>query len=154
VRKFILMLAIFPLIANAGYQRNVARPVDNVVYGHIDSVRYLSEPEVETAQSNGMDTFIGVAAGGVIGHQLVRGRGQTLATIIGSIAGASVAQNYSSQSYRQYQPRDRLVELLIATDKGELVDVIQDVDPSMLFSKTDKVRILYFSDGVRVDKEY
>lgn len=45
------------------------------------------------------------------------------------------------------------MELLIETKDGKWIDVIQDVDPQMLFRKQDKVRILYFDDGVRVDKE-
>ena len=32
--------------------------------------------------------------------------------------------------------------------------MIQDVDKNMIFTKNDRVRILYFDDGVRVDKEF
>ena len=55
---------------------------------------------------------------------------------------------------QEYKVEYKLVELLIKTDKGKLIDVIQDVDNSMLFERGDKVRILYFDNGVRVDKEY
>lgn len=62
-----------------------------------------------------------------------------------------MARHRANQTYKvEY----KLVELLIETDSGHLVDVIQDVDPNMLFSRGDKVRILYFDNGVRVDKTY
>ena len=80
---------------------------------------------------------------------LVVERGKQVATAVGAVAGAGVAHNMANQEYKvEY----KLVELLIKTDKGKLIDVIQDVDNSMLFERGDKVRILYFDNGVRVDK--
>lgn len=49
---------------------------------------------------------------------------------------------------------NKLVELLIRNEQDGLINVIQDYDPAMVFASGDKVRILYFSDGVRVDKTY
>lgn len=66
------------------------------------------------------------------------------------MAGAGIARSNANQTYHvEY----RLVEILIKTSEGKLIDVIQDVDSQMLFSSGDRVRILYFDDGVRVDKE-
>lgn len=49
---------------------------------------------------------------------------------------------------------NKLVELLIRNEQNGLINVIQDYDPAMVFMNGDKVRILYFDDGVRVDKTY
>ncbi len=46
MRWVVLILSILPLFANAGYQRNVAKPVDKVVIGQNESVRNFSSVEI------------------------------------------------------------------------------------------------------------
>lgn len=151
MKKWVWILLIFPLFANAAYQRNVARPVNEVVFGKVDSVRYITQQEIVASKSNGWETFLGAVVGGLVGNQFGGGTGKEVATAVGAVAGASVARNRANQSYSvEY----RLVELLIQTDDKRLINVIQDVDSSMIFQRNDPVRILYFNDGVRVDKEY
>ncbi|MEH0666411.1 glycine zipper 2TM domain-containing protein [Vibrio scophthalmi] len=151
MKKWTWILLIFPLFANAAYQRNVARPVNEVVFGAVDTVRYISQEETVQSHANGWETLLGAVIGGVVGNQFGDGTGREVATAVGAVAGASVARHRANQIYKvEY----KLVELLIETDSGQLVDVIQDVDPNMLFSRGDKVRILYFDNGVRVDKTY
>ncbi|MCG6283000.1 glycine zipper 2TM domain-containing protein, partial [Vibrio diabolicus] len=101
-------------------------------------------------KANGWETLLGAVVGGLIGNQFGDGHGREVATAIGAVAGAGVARANANQSY---QVEYRLVEVLIKTADGKLIDVIQDVDRHMLFSPGDRVRILYFNDGVRVDKE-
>jgi len=151
MRWVVLILSILPLFANANYQRNIARPVNKVIFGKIESVKYFNDSDIEYAKNNGLKTFLGAIGGGVIGHQFGGGHGRTLATIVGTVAGASVGHNYESRPYTRH---DRGVDLLIKTKKNSLIDVVQDVDNDMIFHHGDKVRILYFDDGVRVDKEY
>ncbi|WP_038219187.1 glycine zipper 2TM domain-containing protein [Vibrio sp. N418] len=151
MKKWVWILLIFPLFANAAYQRNVARPVNEVVFGKIDSVRYITQQEIVESKSNGWETLLGAVVGGLVGNQFGGGSGKEVATAVGAVAGASVARNRANQSYSiEY----RLVELLILTDDKRLINVIQDVDSSMIFQRNDPVRILYFNDGVRVDKEF
>ncbi|WP_040758065.1 glycine zipper 2TM domain-containing protein [Vibrio scophthalmi] len=151
MKKWVWILLIFPLFANAAYQRNVARPVNEVVFGKIDSVRYITQQEIVESKGNGWETLLGAVVGGLVGNQFGGGSGKEVATAVGAVAGASVARNRANQSYSiEY----RLVELLILTDDKRLINVIQDVDSSMIFQRNDPVRILYFNDGVRVDKEY
>lgn len=84
----------------------------------------------------------------LVGNQFGGGSGKEVATAVGALAGAVITQNQGRSEYRiEY----KLVELLINTEKGQLINVIQDVDNNMLFNQADKVRILYFDDGVRVD---
>ncbi|WP_260258870.1 glycine zipper 2TM domain-containing protein [Vibrio intestinalis] len=150
-KNWLWILLIFPLFANAAYERNVARPVNEVVFGKVDSVRYLTQQDIVKAESNGWETFLGAVVGGLIGNQFGGGSGKEVATAVGAVAGASIARNRANQVYRvEY----KLVELLIETEDKRLINVIQDVDSAMLFARGDRVRILYFNDGVRVDKEY
>ncbi|MDG3417316.1 glycine zipper 2TM domain-containing protein [Vibrio parahaemolyticus] len=155
VRKFLkvcLWIILFlPLFANAAYQRNVAKPVNEVVYGKIDSVRYITQQEVVQSKSNGWKTLLGATIGGLVGNQFGGGTGKEVATAVGALAGAAVAQN---QSNYQYTVEYKLVELLIKVKGDKLINVIQDVDKNMLFSQGDEVRIFYFDDGVRVDLAY
>ncbi|NVD06276.1 glycine zipper 2TM domain-containing protein [Vibrio sp. JPW-9-11-11] len=151
MRKWMWIILVFPLIANAGYERNRARPVNQVIYGEIDSVRYISQQQLIQSQANGWKTLLGAVVGGVIGHQFGDGRGREVATAVGAITGAGVVNQQAQQEYRiEYQ----WVELLVKTEQGQLIDIIQDVDTDMLFSRGDSVRILYFDEGVRVDKAY
>ncbi|MEF1213662.1 glycine zipper 2TM domain-containing protein, partial [Vibrio alginolyticus] len=129
----------------------VAKPVNEVVYGKIDSVRYITQQEVVQSKSNGWKTLLGATIGGLVGNQFGGGTGREVATAVGALAGAAVAQN---QSNYQYTVEYKLVELLIKVKGDKLINVIQDVDKNMLFSRGDEVRILYFDDGVRVDITY
>ncbi|TOG62718.1 hypothetical protein CGI74_19780 [Vibrio parahaemolyticus] len=155
VRKFLKVcpwiILFLPIFANAAYQRNVAKPVNEVVYGKIDSVRYITQQEVVQSKSNGWKTLLGATIGGLVGNQFGGGSGKEVATAVGALAGAAVAQN---QSNYQYTVEYKLVELLIKVKGDKLINVIQDVDKNMLFSRGDEVRILYFDDGVRVDLAY
>ncbi|ODZ72692.1 hypothetical protein BBM45_14280 [Vibrio parahaemolyticus] len=155
VRKFLKVcpwiILFLPLFANAAYQRNVAKPVNEVVYGKIDSVRYITQQEVVQSKRNGWKTLLGATIGGLVGNQFGGGTGKEVATAVGALAGAVVAQN---QSNYQYTVEYKLVELLIKVKGDKLINVIQDVDKNMLFSRGDEVRILYFDDGVRVDLAY
>lgn len=151
MKKLLWIILVFPLIANAAYQRNTARPVNEVVFGQVDTVRYITQKEIVKSQGSGWQTLLGAVVGGVVGNQFGGGTGKEVATAVGAVAGAGIARSNANQVYRM---EHKLVELLIETEQGKLIDVIQDIDSRMLFEKGDKVRILYFDDGVRVDKEY
>ncbi|MCZ0759013.1 glycine zipper 2TM domain-containing protein [Vibrio diabolicus] len=151
VKVWLWIILFLPLAANAAYERNVAKPVNEVVYGKIDSVRYITQQEVVQSKNNGWKTLLGATIGGLVGNQFGGGTGREVATAVGALAGAAVAQN---QSNYQYTVEYKLVELLIKVKGDKLINVIQDVDKNMLFSRGDEVRILYFDDGVRVDIAY
>jgi outer membrane lipoprotein SlyB len=152
MKNWLVILLLFPLLVSAGYERNVAKPVNKVVFGHVDAVRYISQQEVTESKANGWHTLLGAVIGGLVGNQFGGGHGKEVATVAGTVIGAGVARNQQQGkvNIREY----KLVELLIKTDDGQLINVIQDVDSTMSFKKADAVRILYFDDGVRVDKNY
>ncbi|EKA7353769.1 glycine zipper 2TM domain-containing protein [Vibrio vulnificus] len=148
MKKWLYCLLVMPFLVHANYERNVAKPVNKVIYGEVESVRYISQQEIMRSQAEGWRTLLGATMGGLVGNQFGGGTGKEVATAIGAVAGAVIVQNQGQSEYRiEYQ----LVELLIKTEKGQLINVIQDVDKNMLFNRADKVRMLYFDDGVRVD---
>ncbi len=148
MKKWLYCLLFMSFLVHANYERNVAKPVNKVIYGEVESVRYISQQEIMRSQAEGWKTLLGATIGGLVGNQFGGGAGKEVATAIGAVAGAVIVQNQGQSEYRiEYQ----LVELLIETEKGQLINVIQDVDKNMLFNRADKVRMLYFDDGVRVD---
>ncbi|EKL0030405.1 glycine zipper 2TM domain-containing protein [Vibrio vulnificus] len=148
MKKWLYCLLFMSFLVHANYERNVAKPVNKVIYGEVESVRYISQQEIMRSQAEGWKTLLGATIGGLVGNQFGGGTGKEVATAIGAVAGAVIVQNQGQSEYRiEYQ----LVELLIKTENGQLINVIQDVDKNMLFNRADKVRMLYFDDGVRVD---
>ncbi|MGS3138384.1 outer membrane lipoprotein [Aeromonas sanarellii] len=135
----------------AVYERNTARPVEQVVFGQVDTVRNITQRQVVESEHTGWKTLGGAVLGGLLGNQFGGGHGREIATAVGALAGAAAVQHYQSGGS---VVENKLVELLIRSDQDRLINVIQDYDPAMVFAQGDKVRILYFSDGVRVDKTY
>jgi outer membrane lipoprotein SlyB len=150
----VLMCILFAMSAPslANYERNKALPVQQVLFGNVKSVRNITEQALVQDKNNGWKTFGGALLGGVVGNQFGGGSGRTVATILGSVIGGSVAQNKQQKShYKQLH----LVELLIHVENGDQFMVVQDHDQSMQFGKGDAVRLVYLSDNtVRVDKAY
>ncbi|MFM5817982.1 glycine zipper 2TM domain-containing protein [Aeromonas sanarellii] len=135
----------------AVYERNTARPVEQVVFGQVDTVRNITQRQVVESEHTGWKTLGGAVLGGLLGNQFGGGHGREIATAVGALAGAAAVQHYQSGGS---VVENKLVELLIRSEQDRLINVIQDYDPAMVFAQGDKVRILYFSDGVRVDKTY
>ena len=135
----------------APYERNTARPVDQVVFGQVDTVRNITQRQLLESEHTGWKTLGGAVLGGLLGNQFGGGHGREIATAVGALAGAAAVQHYQSGGS---VVENQLVELLIRNEQNGLINVIQDYDPAMVFAHGDKVRILYFSDGVRVDKTY
>ena len=126
--------------------------MQQVLFGSVQSVRNITEQELVKDQTNGWKTFGGALLGGVVGNQFGGGSGRTVATILGSMIGGSIAHNRQQSSrYIEYQ----LVELMIQVESGEQYMVVQDKDSRMIFNQGDKVRLVYLSDNtVRVDKAF
>ena len=133
------------------YQRNTARPVNQVVFGQVETVRNITQRQILESDHSGWKTLGGAVLVGLLGNQFGGGHGREIATAVGALAGAAAAQQYQSGGT---VVENKLVELLIRNEQNALINVIQDYDPAMVFANGDKVRILYFDDGVRVDKTY
>ena len=135
----------------APYELNTARPVDQVVFGQVDTVRNITQRQVLESEHTGWKTLGGAVLGGLLGNQFGGGHGREIATAVGALAGAAAVQHYQSGGS---VVENQLVELLIREEQDGLINVIQDDDPAMGFAGGDKVRNPSFSDGVRVDQTY
>lgn len=145
-----ILIMLFSDNAFADYDRNKAVPVEKVLFGYVETVRHITQEELVKDKHNGWHVFGGALIGGAIGHQFGGGSGQDIATVLGALIGASVANNKNNKQQRKVI---QLVELMIITDKESYM-VIQDLDRSMLFQANDKVRMIYLTDGtVRIDKQ-
>lgn len=148
---FLVSLVLFALPSySTDYDRNKAVPVEKVLFGQVDSVRNITERELIEDHQSGWSTFGGAIIGGAIGHQFGGGSGQDVATILGALIGASMA-NDKRKRYREVTIE--LVELMITVEGNEQYMVLQQKDRQMLFNRGDQVRMIYLTDGsVRVDK--
>ncbi|WP_219930890.1 glycine zipper 2TM domain-containing protein [Vibrio albus] len=132
----------------AAYERNKAVPVEKVVYGRVESIRYITQKQLIEDRNVGWKTFGGAVVGGVIGHQFGGGSGQDIATVLGALLGGAAANKHGDSTHiQQYQ----LIEMLISLDDGSQVMVLQDIDPDMPFTVGDEVRVVYLTGYVRVD---
>lgn len=150
-----ITILLFSQHVNANYDRNIAVPVEKVLFGSIVSVRSISQEELIEDKNSGWKTFGGALIGGVIGNQFGGGSGQDIATILGAVIGGSVANKHNQGKIVVHN----LVELMIEVECAELhcqqFMVIQDYDQSMVFHKQDQVRMVYLADGnVRIDKQF
>jgi outer membrane lipoprotein SlyB len=148
----LILLAGYTPLASAEYDRNQAVPVDKVLFGHVTSVRQITETELTQDRNQGWKVFGGALIGGSIGNQFGSGSGRALSTILGAMLGSSIANDSHE---RGKQVTIQLVELMISIDNDGEYMVVQDFDPSMRFHAQDKIRMIYLANGsVRIDKQF
>jgi outer membrane lipoprotein SlyB len=147
----LIMLIFVIVVSNAEqYQRNKAVPVEKVLFGKVLSVRNITEKELIKDKKNGWKVFDGAVLGGVIGHQVGKGSGQDIATILGIFIGAAMSSN---QPLKQREITYQLVELMIEVEDGQDYMVVQEKDTTMLFKKQDEIRMVFLANkSVRIDK--
>jgi outer membrane lipoprotein SlyB len=126
------------VISLAGCAEEQSRPYDSPTYrqGVVDRIEVIKKGDT----NNIAGTIIGGIAGGLIGHQIGGGSGQTAATIIGGVGGA-VAGNQVQQRSRGANETFRVT---VRFENGATQTIRQD-DISDLRTG-DRVRI----DGGRV----
>jgi len=152
IMTLLFIAFIFSTQVSADYERNKAVPVQEVLFGKVQSVRDITEQELIQDKNNGWKVFGGALVGGVIGNQFGDGRGQVVATILGALIGASLTDD----NHPKYREKNlRLVEMMIKTEQGQQYMVIQDFDSSMAFESGESIRLIYLANGsVRIDKAY
>ena len=77
------------------YRRNEARAVNQVVFGKIDSVRNITQTQVEESEHSGWKTLGGALLGGLLGNQFGGGHGREVATAVGALAGAGAGLRFA-----------------------------------------------------------
>ena len=118
---------------------STAAPVQNrscTTCGTLESIRYVEQK----GQASGGGAVVGGVLGGVDGHQIGSGRGNTVATIagvgVGALAGNEVEKNVKKKSY---------YVLTVRMDNGKQQSITQTAKPG--FREGDRVRVV---DGNRL----
>jgi len=108
--------------------------VQTVNYGVIISATPVSIEGDKGSSTVG--TIAGGAVGAILGSKIGGGLGSDIAAIGGAILGG-VAGNEAAQGITQRQG----VNLTIRLNSGQTIAVVQEVDPTMLFSVGQRVQI-------------
>ena len=128
----------------------VAGTSAQVEYGTVQESRLLTQEAPRQGTTRPLRTIGAAALGAAVGSQFGGGSGQTVATTVGAVAGAEVSRR--RQGNQQSEQGRQTVELLIKTEAGKLLNVVQEQDPALTFAKGDRVRILTTGVDTRVDK--
>lgn len=108
---------------NPGYQTTSGTyqaPAGSVFYGRVEAIEPITQQR--GASSGMLGTVIGGLAGGLLGHQVGGGRGQTIATIGGAVAGG-VAGNQIEQ--RATGGVETVYRVQVRLDDGRMATVTQ-----------------------------
>lgn len=121
-----------------------------VEYGTVQESRIISQTSTSTHQggTRPLRTIGAAALGAAVGNQFGGGSGKTIATTVGAVAGAEASRR--RQSEQGTTQSEQSVELLIKTEAGKLLSVVQDTN--LTFNKGDRVRILTSGSDTSVDK--
>lgn len=119
-----------------------------VEYGTVQESRLIPQAASHQSGARPLRTLGAASLGAAVGSQFGGGSGQTIATTVGAVAEAEVSRRRQGDSV-QSKPR---VELLIKTEAGKLLSVVQEQDPALTFARGERVRILTTGADIRVDK--
>ena len=105
-------------------------------YGVVDSIERVSQANTGIGGSGiGVGTIVGAVVGGLLGHQVGSGTGQTVATIAGAAGGAYVGHELEN---RQQHAADTY-RFTIRMDNGSYQALMQNTDAG--FRVGDRVRV-------------
>jgi len=144
---FYLLIALISSVGcvNTEYKPDVVSRSDaqKQSYVIIGNIRDINKVTIEG------DRAVGAAAGALIGG--VAGKGVTdsdtesdIASLIGGLVGSAIGSSVGSSMTKK-----DAIELLIETEAGKMVSIIQEVS-SYSFEKNQKVRIIKRSGKSRV----
>ena len=116
---------------------------------HMQIVRYGTVKELELVKIEGTQSGIGAAAGGAaagIGaSNLGGGKGSTIYSIAGALAGGLLG-NLAEEKLTRKQG----VNITVQLDSGDVMSVVQQVYPSQNFAVGARVKILEQGSATRV----
>jgi len=130
IRLVALCASALSLIASA---ENVS-PAENTVridYGYVESIQVYRATD---NQPINVGTVLGGIAGGVIGHQIGSGRGNTVATIAGALGGAVVGNEIEKTQVQGSRYR-----IAVRLDSGSTLVVEDTRDVNLRVG--DRVRV-------------
>ena len=119
------------LLAAATGSVAMAEGAARVNEGKVEAIEIYRAPDNKFVNGG---TLIGGIAGGVIGHQIGSGRGNTAATIAGAIGGAAVGHEIAKKQEQATRYR-----ITVRLDSGSSLIVEETRDPNLLVG--DRVQI-------------
>ena len=102
----------------------------------VESIRYVEE----AGKTSGLGMLGGAVVGGVIGHQIGSGRGNTVATVAGAAGGA-----YAGNAIEKNKNKKGHYEVTVKLDSGQYQTVSPDSAPTV--KEGERVKIV---DGNRL----
>ncbi|MBB1200775.1 glycine zipper 2TM domain-containing protein [Enterobacteriaceae bacterium 89] len=136
----LIALSLFALTSQASF----AGSKTLVDYGTVQQSQIITHTQ---EGYHPLRTLAAGAVGGVVGHQFGSGHGKTAMTVAGAAAGAGASRYHQST-----QQAAEEVQLLIKTQSGQTIQVVQPVSAQLSFKAGDKVRILTNGSDTTVDK--
>ncbi len=118
------------------YSQGQAQRSMHVYYGTIIELR---EVTIEGSNS-GAGAVLGGVAGGVAGSTIGNGRGRTLATVGGALAGLAAGSAVEKEAGTK-----KAVEFTVELDDGRVMAIVQE--DSAYYRIGDRVRLLQGNDG-------
>ncbi len=150
VMVFMLVISAAGLTACASsetsnvYSRKEARTVQTIQEGQVTD---LAPVTIEGTQS-GLGAIAGGAAAGIgAGSSIGGGSGSDIAAIGGAVLGGWLGNKAEEKLTRKEG-----VNITIRLTNGELISVVQEVDPKMVFQVGDGVRIYSQGGTSRVER--
>lgn len=123
------------------YSRDDARRPQTVQFGMVEYVR----PVVIEGTKTGIGAATGAAVGGIGGSTIGGGKGSAVAAVLGAVAGG-VAGGMAEEGATKKQG----VEITVRLDSGQIVAIVQQVNPAATFNVGDRVRVLTLNGETRV----
>ena len=115
------------------YSRSEARKMQRVEYGIVEYLRPVKIEGTKTPIGAGT----GAAVGGVAASGIGGGKGKTIATVLGVVAGG-----VAGAAVEESVTRRQGVEITVRKDNSEVISVVQEVSSNVPFYVGDRVRIL------------
>lgn len=125
------------------YGSSDTRKVQQVYYGTV----VKAEPVTIDAstQANTIGTIAGAAVGGILGSKVGGGTGSDLAAIGGGLLGG-----YAGSKTAEATAKRNGVNLTIRLESGEMIAIVQEANPNMIFQPGQAVQINMYGSDARV----
>lgn len=117
-----------------------AGQAQSVSYGTITAIRAV---KIEGNGNNMLGGIGGAVLGGILGHQVGGGGGNTIATAIGALGGAWAGNRVEASS-----DRTNGMEVQVKRDDGKNLVIVQQADNTYLVGQ--RVRVIGSGTNVRV----
>ncbi|WP_087108993.1 glycine zipper 2TM domain-containing protein [Parendozoicomonas haliclonae] len=128
-------------LTGSNYDRLEARSMQTVQFGEIVEIELV---RVDGTQS-GVGALTGAAVGGIGGSTIGGGKGKSLATIAGAVAGG-VLGNYAERKATETMAINMTVQL----ENGSYISVVQQEEPGNSYRVGDRVKVLSQGSSSRV----